>query len=244
MGPPRTFVGRQVLYRRSSLSFQRVDRAESNAQAPAKKASIICAGSGRIDTGIEEAAAYVASRVLSGPKSRAKLPQFSQIQPSSKLRGGPVRIRATRAWRWTSLTIFLARISGTLLGSKNAKARQALKSKLNILTQPTASGQQAFIGENGDAGFDLYFSPNPIKGTLHKKAGKNDILEARHLWVDLDPCKGEPLEAERDAMLAGLRINLPDGLPKPNRVTDSVSGLLGILDTRPASARRTAAKTM
>jgi hypothetical protein len=89
------------------------------------------------------------------------------------------------------------------------------------------AGQQAFIADSGNAGFDLYFSPNPIKGTLHKKAGKNDILEARHLWVDLDPRKNESLEAERDAMLARLTINLPDGLPKPNRVIDSGRGFWG-----------------
>jgi hypothetical protein len=89
------------------------------------------------------------------------------------------------------------------------------------------AGQQAFIANSGNDGFDLYFSPNPVKGTLHKKAGKNDIVEAQHLWVDLDPRKDEPLEAERDAMLARLTINLPDGMPKPNRVIDSGRGLWG-----------------
>jgi len=63
------------------------------------------------------------------------------------------------------------------------------------------AGQQAFITENGKAGFDLYFTPNPVKGTLHKKASKQDIVEARHFWVDLDPRKTEPLEVERTAML-------------------------------------------
>ena len=32
------------------------------------------------------------------------------------------------------------------------------------------AGQQKFITDYGNAGFDLYFCPNPIKGTLHKKA--------------------------------------------------------------------------
>src|ERR1035437_3800631 len=82
------------------------------------------------------------------------------------------------------------------------------------------AGQQAFIADNGKAGFDLYFTPNPIKGTLHKKARKNDVVEARHLWVDLDPRKTEPLEAERAAMLARLTTELPDGLPRPNREID------------------------
>ena len=88
-------------------------------------------------------------------------------------------------------------------------------------------GQQKFITDHGNAGFDIYFSPNPIKGTLHKKASKNDVVEARHLWIDLDPRVNEPLEAERAAMLALLTTNLPEGMPRPNRVIDSGRGYWG-----------------
>jgi Family of unknown function (DUF5906) len=88
-------------------------------------------------------------------------------------------------------------------------------------------GQRAFITNYAKAGFDLYFTPNPVKGTLHKKARKNDIVEARHLWVDLDPRKTEPLEAERAAMLELLTNKLPNGLPRPNRVIDSGRGFWG-----------------
>ena len=87
--------------------------------------------------------------------------------------------------------------------------------------------QQKFITEYSAAGFDLYFGPNPIKGTLHKKATKNDIAEARHLWIDLDPRPGEPLEAERAAMLALLTTDLPQGMSRPNRVIDSGRGYWG-----------------
>jgi hypothetical protein len=89
------------------------------------------------------------------------------------------------------------------------------------------AGQQKFITERSDAGFDLYFSPNPIKGPLHKKATKSDVVEARHLWIDRDPRAGEPLEAERAAMLASLTTNLPEGMPRPNRVIDSGRGYWG-----------------
>jgi hypothetical protein len=88
-------------------------------------------------------------------------------------------------------------------------------------------GLKKFILEYSDAGFDLYFSPNPIKGTLHKKAKKRDVSEARHLWIDLDPRPSEPLEAERAAMLALLTTDLPQGLPRPNRVIDSGRGYWG-----------------
>jgi Family of unknown function (DUF5906) len=89
------------------------------------------------------------------------------------------------------------------------------------------TGQIKFITDHGNAGFDIYFSPNPIKGTLHKKASKNDVVEARHLWIDLDPRVNEPLEAERTAMLALLTANLPTGVPAPNRVIDSGRGYWG-----------------
>jgi hypothetical protein len=89
------------------------------------------------------------------------------------------------------------------------------------------AGQQKFISDHGDAGFDLYFSPNPIKGKLHKKATKNDVAEAHHLWIDLDPRPGEPLDGERAAILALLTTNLPKGVPKPNRVIDSGRGFWG-----------------
>jgi hypothetical protein len=89
------------------------------------------------------------------------------------------------------------------------------------------TGQQKFITDHGAAGFDIYFSPNPIMGTLHKKAKKNDVIEARHLWIDLDPRENEPLESERSAMLAQLTTNLPNGIPRPNRVIDSGRGYWG-----------------
>ena len=89
------------------------------------------------------------------------------------------------------------------------------------------AGQQKFITDCGAAGFDLYFNPNPIKGTLHKKATKDDVAEARQLWIDLDPRENEPLGAERAAMLALLTNKLPEGLPRPNRVIDSGRGYWG-----------------
>src|SRR4029077_16274936 len=67
----------------------------------------------------------------------------------------------------------------------------------------------------------------PVNGTLHKKASKDDVAEARYLWVDLDPRSGEPLEAERKAILAQLTTNLPEGVPPPNRVIDSGRGYWG-----------------
>lgn len=89
------------------------------------------------------------------------------------------------------------------------------------------AGQQKFITDCSAAGFDLYFSPNPIKGTVHKKAKKNDVAEACYLWIDLDPRVNEPLEVERTKILGQLTTNLPKGMPRPNRVIDSGRGYWG-----------------
>jgi hypothetical protein len=89
------------------------------------------------------------------------------------------------------------------------------------------AGQQRFITDHEAAGYDIYFTVNPVKVDLHKKASKDDVAEARCLWVDMDPRKGEPLEEERAAMLALLTTNLPAGIPRPNRVIDSGRGYWG-----------------
>ena len=136
------------------------------------------------------------------------------------------RSRAPRAHRWISLRIFSALTSDTLLRLKSTRVRTPII-KTHHFDAVDRTGQQKFITDCGTAGFDLYFSPNPIKGTLHKKATKNDVLEARHLWIDLDPQPGEPLEAERATMLTLLTTNLPQGMPQPNRVIDSGRGYWG-----------------
>jgi hypothetical protein len=89
-------------------------------------------------------------------------------------------------------------------------------------------GQQKFILAYNPAGYDVYFSVNPIKDTLHKKATKADVAEAGWLWIDNDPRSGKPLEAERAEILARLTTDLPPGMPKFNRVIDSGRGYWGL----------------
>jgi hypothetical protein len=120
----------------------------------------------------------------------------------------------------------LAPRSATWLRSASAKTVH-LESRLAIFRRTIAGGQQTFIVEHEAAGCDIYFTPNPIKRGLHKKASKDDIPEARWIWVDMDPRKGKPLEEERAAMLALLTTNLPAAIPRPNRVIDSGRGYWG-----------------
>ena len=87
----------------------------------------------------------------------------------------------------------------------------SLKSRAAILRRTIAPDSRSFVAEHQAAGYDLYFTGNPIKGELHKKASKDDVAEARRLWVDLDPRKDRPLEEERAQMLALGTTNLPGG---------------------------------
>ncbi|MBK7362183.1 MAG: hypothetical protein IPJ01_07770 [Micavibrio sp.] len=64
-------------------------------------------------------------------------------------------------------------------------------------------------------GWNIYFSINPPKKLLNKKAKKEDIAEIRWLYVDIDPRAGEPLEKEQARIKALLTTNLPAGIPKP-----------------------------
>jgi hypothetical protein len=177
----------------------------------------------RIETGIEEAAGYHANAskdAMSAPGGFA----YSTTAAQPGLNAGQSNQSGSSA-----ALDFLDDFFGTgkrhLVAIKKCQGKNEIKG--HHFEAADRAGHQTFITDNGNAGFDLYFSPNPIKGTLHKKAGKNDVVAARHLWVDLDPRKNKPLEAERPAMLARLTIHLPDAIPKPNRVIDSGRGFWG-----------------
>lgn len=176
-------------------------------------------GSGRIETGIEEAGAYLASLSKDASPAADDLSNSGDAEPLSSSACGS----SSRALDF--LDDFFGTDKRHLVGIKKGNGRTEIKAQ--HFDAADRAGQQAFISDKGSAGFDLYFTPNPVRGILPKKATKNDIVEARHLWVDLDPRKTEPLEAERAAMLALLTTEPPDGLPRPNRVIDSGRGFWG-----------------
>ena len=141
---------------------------------------------------------------------------------------GPRARSLVRARRWISLEDFFGTDKRHLVAIKKPSPRiRSLISRPTISTLLIALGSKNLSPIAAPPASIIYFSPNPIKGTLHKKATKNDVVEARHLWIDLDPRPGEPLEAERAAMLALLTTNLPQGMPRPNRVIDSGRGYWG-----------------
>jgi hypothetical protein len=88
-------------------------------------------------------------------------------------------------------------------------------------------GQRKALEYIAANGFKSYFNPNPLKSMLNKKATKDNVLEARWLWVDLDPRANEPLDDERRTMLALLTTNLPEGIDPPDIIIDSGRGYWG-----------------
>jgi hypothetical protein len=188
------------------------------------------AGNEPVDTGIPEAFAALANAPGVVPVAKVPAPNVlggsTPAKQQTEQQRGPNAAQAKQSGTSPPLQ-FLGDFFGTDKRHLVAIKKHEKKIEARHFDAADLAGQQKFITNHSDAGFDIYFSPNPIKGTLHKKAKKSDVAEARHLWIDLDPRVNEPLEAERAAMLAQLTTNLPKGIPRPNRIIDSGRGYWG-----------------
>jgi P4 family phage/plasmid primase-like protien len=82
---------------------------------------------------------------------------------------------------------------------------------------------RTFVEEwNGKRG--LYFSTNPLRTRMRKKAKATDVAALAYLHVDIDPRKGEDIKAERARILSLLTDDLPAGIPKPTAIVFSGGG--------------------
>ncbi len=75
---------------------------------------------------------------------------------------------------------------------------------------------------------NIYFSINPTRKPLNKKAEKTDIARLEWLHVDIDPAAGEDFEQERQRIKAILTTNRPQGIPEPSIIIDSGNGFWGM----------------
>ena len=71
---------------------------------------------------------------------------------------------------------------------------------------------------------NIYWSTNPPIRDLTKKAEREDIKEVVYLHLDLDPRRGEDLEAEQTRISDMLSESTPNGLPPPTAVVFSGGG--------------------
>lgn len=98
-------------------------------------------------------------------------------------------------------------------------------------TQTFLPGQEAnvvaWLKEMEGGAFNFYFSVNPPKQAMTKKARRLDIKEMAYLHVDIDPKKGEDRLKAKDRIEALLTNALPEGIPVPTAVVDSGGGYWG-----------------
>lgn len=73
---------------------------------------------------------------------------------------------------------------------------------------------------------NLYFSVNPVRSRLSKKAAREDIAALAWLHVDVDPRAGEDLASEQ-ARILGLFKKPPGGVVEPSCVVFSGGGYQG-----------------
>jgi hypothetical protein len=89
------------------------------------------------------------------------------------------------------------------------------------VTTHTAAEVDAFVREhNGKR--NLYYSVNPTKSAVFKKAKKADIAAVEYLLADLDPADGETPEAAKARYLDQLNGVFE---PKPTAIVDSGNGI-------------------
>ena len=74
---------------------------------------------------------------------------------------------------------------------------------------------------------NIYFSVNPTRYPVFKKAERADIAKLAWLHVDVDPRAGEDLAEEQARILRLFKEDLPEGIPEPTCVVFSGGGYQG-----------------
>jgi hypothetical protein len=95
---------------------------------------------------------------------------------------------------------------------------------IETITAKTADDIRAFV-KKYDGSRNLYYSVNPTRTEMTKKAAKVDIAAIEYLLADLDPDKNEPSEAAKARFLAVLQ----QWQPAPTAIVDSGNGIQVLL---------------
>jgi len=91
------------------------------------------------------------------------------------------------------------------------------------VTAPTAERVEAFVRKH-DGKANLYYSVNPTRTALSKKAKKTDIAAIEYLLGDCDPNEDETSEAAKARYLKALE----SFEPKATGAIDSGNGIQGL----------------
>ena len=95
---------------------------------------------------------------------------------------------------------------------------------ITTVTARTADQVEAFIRKH-DGKANLYYSVNPTRTAMSKKAAKTDIAAIEYVLADLDPADGETSEAAKARYLEQLNGAFE---PKPTAGVDSGNGIQGL----------------
>ena len=97
------------------------------------------------------------------------------------------------------------------------------------ITAHTASDIDSFVCEN-DGKRNQYYSVNPTRMPMNKKAAKKDIAAVEYLLGDLDPRNDETSEAAKARYLEQLKTFEP----KATAIVDSGNGVQGLWRLNPS----------
>lgn len=79
--------------------------------------------------------------------------------------------------------------------------------------------------KNNKAGYNVYFTPNPVKEKITKKASADDIAQVDYAFTDIDPDTSHSYQQGRDNLLARAHGELKNNIHRPTWIIDSGNGL-------------------
>lgn len=181
--------------------------------------------------GLAPKAAPKDSMARGNGSARRTSPQAPTGSESDDLLGSPVD---------TAMS-FLAKHYAALPGFANVVAIDPDTGELHAAGAPTndTGKLRPFVEAHRDA-CNLYFSVNPTKAKLRKKASKRDIQCAAYLHCDIDPRAGQPLASEKKRIL-GAAKSLEDA---PTSLVDTGGGVALFYRLREPMADLEAAETL
>jgi putative DNA primase/helicase len=75
------------------------------------------------------------------------------------------------------------------------------------------------------AGYNVYFTPNPVKQIITKKASVEDIAQIEYVFTDIDPDTSNGYEEGRDKLLARVKAELVNNTHRPTWIINSGNGV-------------------
>ena len=79
--------------------------------------------------------------------------------------------------------------------------------------------------DKNKSGYNIYFTPNPVKRKITKKASVDDIAQIDFVFTDIDPDTSNGYQEGRDQLLTRVDQELKNNIHKPTWIIDSGNGV-------------------